>query len=293
MVLPLIKKASVPVIIVVTIIIVMVVLSNGCVATEEVEKPCPAAVPPPRVAQCPFGQPTYTQDHRDVGVVVRNQYALAYAYRYRTPVWACETVAPSELTGTAKRKSSFSIDPFLSKYLQGRWQDYTNSGFDRAHIIPAANQLWNQRAMDATFYRTNVAPMTPNFNRGVWRQFEQWVRTWVLQHGDAYVITGTLFVPNPAYDHAFVYLQNDIDSTYVPTHFYKILVSKRGTQSWQAIAFLFDHNEVHTAPYVWREYVVSISLIESMTDLNFMPNLSATNQARMEAKAANFALWEK
>jgi endonuclease G len=295
MVLPLIKKASVPVIIVITIIIVMVVLSNGCAAVESVETECPPPVA--RVPQCPFGQPVQAfpseRASYSLGVVVRDQYSIGYLLHERNAVWACETMEAAELDGEAKRKTYFAKDPLLAKFHQASFNDYTGTGYDRAHVVAANNHRWSQQRMDETFYMTNVTPMQPSFNRGIWRQFEDWVRARTRHYGSMYSITGAVFIPSPKYTDGFKYLVHNVGHSYIPTHFYKVLVSKRGTKSWHAIAFLFDHEEDHTAPHNWREYVVSISLIESMTDLNLMPNLSDTNQVRMEAKAANFDLWVK
>jgi len=272
------------------LLLLFVLLFTSCVETQTVAQECPATHTP----QCPFGQPVYspTPPHAPaVGVVTRDQYSLGYSYWYDSALWACETITRTELHGTAKRKSSFSLDPALSKYMQTKSSQYTNSGYDRAHIVAATNQLWSQPHMDQTFYMTNVTPMRPSFNRGIWRQFEQWVRDWVTAHGDAYTITGAVFLSSPLYELGFEHLHNDSDNAFVPSHFYKILVSKRGTTSWHAIAFLFDHKFEHKAPYDWKDYVISIRKLEVMTQLDFMPSLSTTNWKRMEADEANFDLW--
>lgn len=39
-----------------------------------------------------------------------------------------------------------------------RNDDYMHSGFDRGHLVPAANYKWSQQAMNDTFSLTNVAP---------------------------------------------------------------------------------------------------------------------------------------
>ena len=37
-------------------------------------------------------------------------------------------------------------------------QDFRGSGFDRGHLAAAANHKWSQKAMEDTFYLSNVAP---------------------------------------------------------------------------------------------------------------------------------------
>lgn len=41
--------------------------------------------------------------------------------------------------------------------------DYKGSGFDRGHLAAAANHKWSQKAMDDTFYLSNVAPQVRLF----------------------------------------------------------------------------------------------------------------------------------
>lgn len=48
--------------------------------------------------------------------------------------------------------------------------DYRGSGFDRGHLAAAANHKWSQKAMEDTFYLSNVAPqVNPHTHR--WRQY--------------------------------------------------------------------------------------------------------------------------
>jgi DNA/RNA endonuclease G (NUC1) len=48
--------------------------------------------------------------------------------------------------------------------------EYTNSGYDRGHLCP------NEDFGCPTFVMSNVVPMTPNFNRGSWKQSESYLR---------------------------------------------------------------------------------------------------------------------
>ena len=60
----------------------------------------------------------------------------------------------------------FKVDPINTL----RQNDYTNSGYDRGHLVPNADYG------EATFIITNAVPMVPSFNRGVWKQSEKYIR---------------------------------------------------------------------------------------------------------------------
>lgn len=70
--------------------------------------------------------------------------------------------------------------------------DYTNSGYDRGHMVPAANAD-DPNEMSDTFLMTNMTPQLPSVNRVAWRMLEDRVRSTPFK----YVITGAYYSPNP------------------------------------------------------------------------------------------------
>ena len=70
--------------------------------------------------------------------------------------------------------------------------DYTNSGYDRGHMVPAANAD-DLNEMRDTFLMTNMTPQLPSVNRVGWRMLEDRVRSTPFK----YVITGAYYSPTP------------------------------------------------------------------------------------------------
>lgn len=70
--------------------------------------------------------------------------------------------------------------------------DYTNSGYDRGHMVPAANAD-DPNEMSDTFLMTNMTPQLPSVNRVAWRMLEDRVRSTPFK----YVITGAYYSSNP------------------------------------------------------------------------------------------------
>lgn len=70
-----------------------------------------------------------------------------------------------------------------------RPDDYTNSGYDRGHLTPAADASTPEQMSD-TFLMTNMTPQEPTVNRTPWRLLEVRVRD-----GGAFkhVVTGAVY----------------------------------------------------------------------------------------------------
>lgn len=75
-----------------------------------------------------------------------------------------------------KRKDSFKPDPKLPKETDIS-EDYVGSGFDRGHMMPAADNLCStQQIQDECFYFSNMAAQYHRLNAGDWKSLETFVR---------------------------------------------------------------------------------------------------------------------
>ena len=66
---------------------------------------------------------------------------------------------------------------------------YTNSGYDRGHLVPAEDMAYSQKSIQSTFYYINAIPQDPTLNRSVWKQYEDYVRD-ISQKDSVIVICG-------------------------------------------------------------------------------------------------------
>jgi endonuclease G len=94
-----------------------------------------------------------------------------------------------------RTKSKFKEDPDIPVIFRSHLKDYQGSGYDRGHLVPAADILGSQEAMNQTFYLSNMSPQDPSFNRGYWALFEKFVRSLRNHFDDVYIVTGPLFLP--------------------------------------------------------------------------------------------------
>lgn len=71
-------------------------------------------------------------------------------------------------------------------------EDYTNTGYDRGHMVPAADAD-DPNEMSDTFLMTNMTPQLPSVNRVAWKNLEDRVRSVPFK----YVLTGAIYDSAP------------------------------------------------------------------------------------------------
>lgn len=191
-------------------------------------------------------------------IIVHTGHTLSYNPEWMIPNWVAYELKASELEGEAQRKRSFSPDPdpILAGYVLAEHRDYTNSGWCRGHMIPAGDVKYSQKAMDESFYTTNICPMETSFNNGDWKRLEEKIRKWAVEFGTVYIITGPIVGTN---HHGKVGISNIV----VPDAFYKaVLIPYQG--SYLTIGFLMFNEP--SVKHKLRDYAVSVEKLETMID---------------------------
>lgn len=175
--------------------------------------------------------------------LVRQAYVAAYDRRLRHPAWTAEhlTLAslgrsnifvPSETTESGDRtKSTFKEDASLPASFRAKLSDYMRSGYDRGHMVPAADAKFSQSAMDEIFLLSNIAPQVgEGFNRHYWAYLEDWCRRLTGSFSDVYVFTIPLYLPKQGLDGKWRVSYEVIGSPpniAVPTHFAKVVLATK------------------------------------------------------------------
>lgn len=91
-----------------------------------------------------------------------------------------------------KRKDNFKPDPKLPIETNIA-KDYVNSGFDRGHMMPAADNLCqNQQILDECFYFSNMSAQYHSLNAGDWKVLETKTRQMALEYDSIKVWTGNI-----------------------------------------------------------------------------------------------------
>ena len=149
--------------------------------------------------------------------------------------------------------------------------DYAGSGFDRGHLVPAADLKWSDAAMHQSFLLTNVCPMHKALNEGGWAKLEEKVREWTARDSALVVFTGPVVCDS---DTALAG-----GKVTVPGCFYKVVLAPC-VRPMRAIAFIYPNG--HSGGRL-SQYAVSIDEVERLTGLDFFPYLPDEEQQRLEA----------
>ncbi|PWN44233.1 hypothetical protein IE81DRAFT_311123 [Ceraceosorus guamensis] len=174
-------------------------------------------------------------------LLVHAAYVSAYDRRLRHPSWTAEHLTatsiqrPPVVPGTPpagspdRSRSVFKEDPRIPLPFRARMADYFRSGYDRGHMVPAADAKSSQTALDETFYLTNIAPQVgEGFNRDYWAHFEDFTRRLTGRFADVYVFTVPLYLPRRDIDGKYRVTYEVIgepSNVAVPTHFAKVILA--------------------------------------------------------------------
>ena len=131
-------------------------------------------------------------------VIHHKGYTVSYNSNLLIPNWvAWELTAEEASAQIASRTDQFLPDPAV-KGKQADTRDYSNSGYDRGHMAPAADMKWDAQAMVESFYMTNQCPQSKELNEGLWLELEQKCRWWAKKWGKVWIVCGPIFVRGEA-----------------------------------------------------------------------------------------------
>jgi endonuclease G len=227
----------------------------------------------------------------------KSSYACAFDGRTRNPRWVIEKITPETLNGPGTRKrSDFHEDNEVSWKHRSALSDYRGSGYDRGHLVAAADQKGSQEDMDSTFSLSNISPQVGDgFNRDYWAKLEQFVRDVVQEKSGraAYVATGPLFLPaknETAREEAQSPNDGDIvrfkqpkptqwqmrhpvlgtppAMMHVPTHFFKVVLVEDDGARVACAAFVLPNAPIPNEIPLQR-FVVPLTALEMVSGLEF------------------------
>ncbi len=203
-------------------------------------------------------------------VINREGYAVGFSLKYKQPIWVIYRLTKDEvLTEKVTRNTTFTADPLIP-ITNMLINDYSKSGYDRGHLVPANDFRWGQNVMDECFYISIISPQLPSFNRGKWRQLETLISKWAITEEEIYIITGTIFSKNPP--------AIGINKIPIPSHFYKIIYDVTPPQ--KMIAFIIPHQNF-LQPLT--NYATTVDAVEHITQQNFFSKLPLEKQNHLES----------
>lgn len=201
-------------------------------------------------------------------LIHHSYYSLSYNENAEQANWVFYQINNNQNLGLVERSENFRSDNLVSTKSASK-SDYKSSGYDRGHLVPAADMSFNYTAMSESFLMSNISPQIPSFNRGIWKQLEGLVRDWGLQIS-IYVATGPIL--NSC---STTIGSNDVC---VPKYFYKVVYSP---SDQKMISFLLP-NQKGTKDLI--DYVCSTDYLEKITNIDFFPVLEDQLENDLESE---------
>ncbi len=211
-------------------------------------------------------------------IINHSAYTISYNEKHEQANWVAYELTKEELNKVAKRKDKFIVDANVNTSSADK-NDYYKSGFDRGHLAPAADMCFSQKAMEESFYFSNMSPQAPSFNRGIWKKLEEQVRKWATKYSSIYIVTGGVLTENLP-----VIGKNEVS---VPNYFYKALLINID-DNLQTIGFVIP-NKKHSGSVF--DFAVSIDSVEGITNIDMFCSLPNEIEAKIESDV-NLSWWK-
>ena len=206
-------------------------------------------------------------------------FTVSFNAANRTPEWVAWELLGSETEGDSPRHNKYWQDESLEGCPSTR--DYANSGYDRGHLCPAADQKWSRQAMEDCFSMANIAPQDHALNTGAWKTLENKERQWAVRDSAILIVAGP------------IYSDSDTErigeaGVRVPGAFFKVLAAPFLPEP-RGIAFVYPNM---TSPGNMENYVVTIDEVERITGFDFFHALPDDVEEAVESRAS-FRDWNR
>ncbi|MCK6597800.1 MAG: DNA/RNA non-specific endonuclease [Bdellovibrionaceae bacterium] len=197
--------------------------------------------------------------------IKHSAYDISYNFYHLNPNYVFHRIHKSNLQNSCgKRSNGFYADETLKNLrIPASFiltdSGFKGSGFDRGHMAPSGDFVWNQSINKESFYMTNMSPQTPGLNQKTWQKLESHIRRWACGVEELEVYTGPVLEKN---------LHRLKSCASIPRKYFKVLSYFKEGKHY-GIAFLYPQtdNAIDNDPYESR--ALSIRELESLTGINF------------------------
>jgi endonuclease G len=209
------------------------------------------------------------------------EWTIYFTNKSRIPVWNAisnKYILPDG-SKPALRTDDFRPDPKVKKE-SAQLIDYRGSGYDRGHMVPAADMKFSEKAMSEVFYMSNMSPQHPSLNRGIWKKLEYKVRKWTLEYDSLIIITGRVS-KDPITNEDISLGRIGPNKVIVPAFFYKVIIDIKRKSSI-AIVMPNKRNEGELL-----DNICSIQDLERITGVDFFYKLSEEEEIDFEDRISD------
>jgi len=111
-------------------------------------------------------------------ILTGRYFTIGYSWYFRQAKWTLEIVNRNNyLLTEADRMNNFRADIRIPRRFRAGLKAFRRSGYDRGHLVASANNDILEIQNSETFLLSNMSPQNPDFNRRIWRELEEAIRT--------------------------------------------------------------------------------------------------------------------
>lgn len=207
-------------------------------------------------------------------------FHIAFNPDKHEPNYAAWTLTADCIDGPYSRKdASFAPDENVEG--SATLADYRSSGYDRGHMVPAADMKWSRQAMDDCHLLTNMCPQDKRLNSGAWATVEKNTRKWVQRHGTLVIVAGPVLSDK---------LTRTIGKSKIPVpeRFFKAIIAPDANPPL-GIAFIMPNGYVEGGA---QSTVASIDQVEAITGFDLFSALPDSIENEVESQKS-LRIWNK
>lgn len=230
--------------------------------------------PAPDIAPLPqgFELPAYGEEE---DIVRHTGYTASYNHGTLVPDWVAWELTSEEVKGRLEGQFSFSRDPEVRAPKASR-EDYSHSGWDKGHMAPRADMRWSLKALEESYFFTNICPQDHEMNSQAWRKIEELSRRLAIRYGSVYIVCGPIFT-----DHRHRTIGEGC--VQVPDAFFKALAVNTD-KGLQTVGFIVDNTPQSFSP---RHYTVSVDSVEALIGRNLFPQADESAEQSFDWNSIN------
>ncbi|MBF4470042.1 DNA/RNA non-specific endonuclease [Flavobacterium sp. HJJ] len=212
-----------------------------------------------------------------MSIIRHKHYFLSYSEEHEQAEWTAYYLTGKSQYEHHYERPYFKQDPLIDTE-SAHWRNYKDTGYDKGHLVPAADMKFSKEAYTETFYTSNVSPQNRDFNAGIWNRLEQKVRYWADKYTALFIVTGSILQDN--------LLTIGDEEVSVPHYFFKIAVRVENN-SLNMISFLVPNEKSDLPLY---KFAKTIDEIEQITGIDFNQKLSEKIEEKIE-KELSYKEW--
>jgi endonuclease G len=217
-------------------------------------------------------------------LIIRPQYALSYNQELNIPNWVSWNLHRGWFGDVPRFSGNFIQDTSLpAEFYRVKHSDYTNSSFDRGHMVRSEERTATAEDNKSTFLLTNIMPQTPTLNQQTWLSLEfECERLCKDQNKELFIVAGGITGDNPQRLNTVVA---------VPNAYWKVIVILDSgqrisdvTAATKVVAVIMNNKKYESGTTDWRLYSTTVNDIEEKTGYNLLSDIPIEIQDLIESK---------